>query len=236
MATYTYEDIPIDNNTIKYFFNANGNKLSYAEFIELLRLGDENFLDTFKKALNEATNKLFAYFWECPPIHKEMTNKPFEFVVTKSMALRHIKQDYSSFKEQIIESNNKDVCSFLSLGKDATLIVPIPCHNLDYKNISNFTKNASKEQQIKFWQEVAVKLVECWEFGTSKWLSTSGLGKYKQSQNNHSYNEEITLLQQSFNYVQQNPSNIDPKVVPDVEHNVESKNKSKNKPKNESEN
>ncbi|KAF0483248.1 toll/interleukin-1 receptor domain-containing protein [Gigaspora margarita] len=176
MATYTYEDIPIDNNTIKYLFNANGNKLSYAEFIELLRLGDENFLDTFKKALNEATNKLFAYVWECPPIHKEMTNKPFEFVVTKSMALRHIKQDYSSFKEQIIESNNKDVCSFLSLGKDATLIVPIPCHNLDYKNISNFTKNASKEQQIKFWQEVADKLVECLEFGTSKWLSTSGLG------------------------------------------------------------
>ncbi|CAG8794986.1 28558_t:CDS:2, partial [Dentiscutata erythropus] len=130
LTTYTYEDIPIDNNTIKYFLSANSNKLSYAEFIKVLSLGKENFLDTFEKALNEATNKLSAYFWECPPVHKAMKNKPFEFVVTKSTALNYNKQDYSSFKEKIT---------------------------------NNFTKNAPKEQQIKFWQEVAIKLAECLE-------------------------------------------------------------------------
>ncbi|CAG8805806.1 20175_t:CDS:2, partial [Racocetra persica] len=62
--------------------------------------------------------------------------------------------------------------------KDATLIVPMPHHNLDYKNLSNFTKNAPKEQQIKFWQEVANKLSESLETGTPRprWLSTHGLG------------------------------------------------------------
>ncbi|CAG8764006.1 12329_t:CDS:1 [Dentiscutata erythropus] len=174
---FTYVNTPIDNDTIKYhFLNANGNKVSYAEFINLLHLGDENFLDTFKIALNDATNELSAYFWECPPVSKESTNKPFEFVVTKSKQLSYIKQDYSSFKEKIIEDLNKDVFSFSNLGKDATLIIPKPCHDLDYKNLSNFTINAPKEQQIKFWQEVANKLTENLEFGTSKWLSTNGLG------------------------------------------------------------
>ncbi|CAG8795880.1 hypothetical protein C2G38_2243500 [Gigaspora rosea] len=98
---FKYEFTPIDNNTLKYhFLNAKDNKLSYAEFIKLLHLGDENFLDIFKKALNEATDELSAYFWECPPVSKETTNKPFEFVVTKSDTLSYIKQDYSSFKKK----------------------------------------------------------------------------------------------------------------------------------------
>ncbi|KAF0497381.1 toll/interleukin-1 receptor domain-containing protein [Gigaspora margarita] len=248
---FKYEFTPIDNNTLKYhFLNAKDNELSYAEFIKLLHLGDENFLDIFKKALNEATNELSAYFWECPPVSKETTNKPFEFVVTKSDTLSYIKQDYSSFKKKITKCLNKDVCSFANLGKDATLIVPMPCHNLDYKNLSNFTMNAPKEQQINFWQEVANKLTESLEISTPKWLSTNGLGVHylhiridnnpKYYSWNEYYEEKILPLykkdcsissMQSFNYDQQTPTKMGSKATPKVQQNIEPKIKPKSETK-----
>ncbi|CAG8677051.1 13080_t:CDS:1, partial [Cetraspora pellucida] len=85
---------------------------------------------------------------------------------------------YSSFNDKLTVCHDNYVCSFSNLGKDATLIVPMPYHDLDYKHLSNFTKNAPKEQQIKFWQEVANKLSEILEIGTTRprWLSTHGLG------------------------------------------------------------
>ena len=60
--------------------------------------------------------------------------------------------------------HNKPVVSFLNLGKDAILVIPSlkfeGNHKLDYKNISQFTKNASDEQQQALWKEVANKLME----------------------------------------------------------------------------
>ncbi|CAG8680286.1 22478_t:CDS:2 [Dentiscutata erythropus] len=244
---FKYEFTSIDNNTLKYhFLNANDNKLSYAEFIYLLHLGDEDFLDIFKKALNEATDELSAYFWECPPVSKGTTNKPFEFVVTKSDTLSYINQDYSSFKEKFTEYLNNDVCSFANLGKDATLIVPIPCNDLDYKNLSTFTKNAPKEQQIKFWQEVANKLTESLEISTPKWLSTNGLGvhylhiridnypkyyswnEYYEEKTHSLYKKDYSISSmQPFNYDQQNPTKLVSKATPNVEQNIETEIKPK---------
>ncbi|CAG8627655.1 11294_t:CDS:1 [Racocetra persica] len=238
---FKYKFTPIDRNTVKYnFLNAYDNKLSYIEFIKLLHLGDEKFLDIFTKALNEATDKLSAYFWECPPVSKETTIKPFEFVVTKSATLSYIEQDYSSFKNKITECQNKDVCSFINLGKDATLIVPMPCHDLDYKNLSNFTKNAPKKQQIKFWQEVATKLTESLDIGTPIWLSTNGLGVHylhiridnnpKYYSWNEYYEEKILPFykkgysissMQTFNYDQQKPIKMGLKTTPSIEQNIE---------------
>jgi hypothetical protein len=71
-------------------------------------------------------------------------------VATKSVGLETINQDYSDFQEHFDKSHDSNVCSFKNLGKDATLIVPIPRRDKDYKNISEFTKNASDEQQQKF--------------------------------------------------------------------------------------
>ncbi|CAG8594901.1 2970_t:CDS:1, partial [Scutellospora calospora] len=126
----------------------------------------------FTEALNDATNKLTTYFWECPYITKETKNKQFEFVVTKCPELKFISQDYSSFEEYINKNDKSYVCSFSSLGKDATLIIPVPQEGLNYKNLSNITKNASKEQQIKFWKEVVNKLAEGLEIDAPQWLST----------------------------------------------------------------
>lgn len=194
--------IILNRGIIKYQFNWEGNsnrKVTYAEFIDLLKSKDKDFLQTFKEALDDGNKELKAYFWECPPVLKATKNvRPFEFVLTKSETLRSIKQSYSSFNEHFIGNLNDTVVSFPNLGRDATLVVPVPqksgddiptdynlnwqkdTKELDYKSISSFTKNAPLEDQKEFWQKVANDLERDLNNDESspKWLSTHGLGVY----------------------------------------------------------
>ena len=164
-----FECITIDSNRFKYCFFLNDKRLTYSDFIQLLKSQDRDFFFIFHRALVHANLKFPAYFWNCPPVSKETLNKPFEFVVLKSEALNNITQDYQSFKKYLAKT-------FLSLapaisfsnrkeGTDhAILVIPdlVPnkdkTANLDYRNISQFTQNAPEEQQQGFWQEVADKL------------------------------------------------------------------------------
>ena len=102
--------------------------LSYNEFIGLLKERNGEFLQVFAEALKHATSELkSAYFWECVPVSKATIGKDFEFVVTKSLSLSDISQNYSSFQEHFDKNcDEKNVCSFLNLGKDAILVVPCP--------------------------------------------------------------------------------------------------------------
>ncbi|CAG8568046.1 12904_t:CDS:1, partial [Acaulospora colombiana] len=139
-----------------------------------------DFLEILREALKHATLQLSAYFWECAPVSSETTNKRFEFVATKSENLDTIRQNFSNFIEHISKNRDKYACSFLNLGKDAILIIPVPHEDngqfLNYKNISRFTQNAPIEQQNKFWKEVADRLHETFDEKTPRWLSTNGLG------------------------------------------------------------
>jgi hypothetical protein len=184
-----------DKNEIKYIFvkiiNSNEVSLSYGEFLELLKGKNQKFWDQFHSALKlkGANSQLEAYFWECLPLlQTTFEQRPFEFVVTDSPYLVRMAQNYDSFRKHIdkCKKKNKEVISFKNLSGDATLIVPIPKESqstyagkgeeLDYKNLSQFTKNASEEQQQEFWKEVVISLEESLADGRPKWLSTHGGG------------------------------------------------------------
>src|SRR5438045_1816607 len=147
---FTYNKI--SGSQIKYhFLKSDGDKLTYEELISLLKEKDVDFLKEFWEALNHATDELSAYFWECAPVSQNSLDKEFGFVVTKSKIMNDVEQDYSSFREHINKVQNDYVTSFSNLGKDATLIVPVPQKSndekmLDYKNISQFAKNSLDEQ------------------------------------------------------------------------------------------
>jgi hypothetical protein len=107
-------------------------------------------------------------------VSKNTLDKLFEFVAIKSEELNNIPQNYSNFETYLGEIHGKDkpnVISFPNNRKPSDAILVIPALKLkdnkilDYKNISNFTKNASDEQQQEFWQEVAKKLSEELEKG-----------------------------------------------------------------------
>ncbi|CAG8693855.1 3567_t:CDS:2, partial [Ambispora gerdemannii] len=126
----------------------------------------KDFFIVWQGALKDANNKFPAYFWECPPVSRQTINKPFEFVITKSEDLNNISQDYTNFVDYLAKGFNKNIAhSFPNKNKDAILIIPglkVGSNKLqlDYKNISQFTKNAPQEQQQALWQEVANKLAE----------------------------------------------------------------------------
>ncbi|KLL05057.1 MAG: hypothetical protein MRERV_6c038 [Mycoplasmataceae bacterium RV_VA103A] len=185
----------INDNTFKYHFvinNASREKLSWKSVTSLLRLKSRGFFPIFQGALKDANDKFPAYFWECPPVSKNTLDKPFEFVVTKSEALNNISQDFSAFIPHLTPNARvRNIEKLLATSfpndrqpSDAILVVPTlkrqvedSTKMLDYKNITQFTKNAPKEQQQELWKEVAEKLSE--ELAKSdrpRWLSTHGTG------------------------------------------------------------
>jgi hypothetical protein len=83
-------------------------------------------------------------------VSQKTLKRSFEFVATKSTLLNKIEQNYDSFSEHFNNlPKDKNVISFSNLNNDSLLIVPRP-RPLNYKNISQFTKNAPNDQQVAF--------------------------------------------------------------------------------------
>ena len=170
---YTFNKNIVNYNTVKYTVNSESGRLTYRDFVNLLKLKDKSFLRTFKDELNRASVEFPGYFWECIPVSSNTIDKPFEFVLVNSGAINNIRQDYSSFQEKF--RGNNDVVSFSSFSGD-TLIVPVP-KGSDYKNINKFAENTRLEQWEALWQKVGEKMEEnlISANGSTRWLSTSGL-------------------------------------------------------------
>ncbi|KLL03482.1 MAG: hypothetical protein MRECE_10c011 [Mycoplasmataceae bacterium CE_OT135] len=167
----------LNSDTIKYQFTKDdGSKLTFGEFIQLLKSKDQDFLNAFNEALEQAGSQLSAYFWECVPVSQTTKGKNFEFVVIKSESLDKITQDYSRFQEHFNQSQ-ESVVSFFSFSRD-TLVVPIPNEKKNYKNLKEFINNAPSEQKNNFWQKVGEEMEEKLlnADGAPRWLSTHGLG------------------------------------------------------------
>jgi len=71
-------------------------------------------------------------------------------VVKKENSLQNNSQNYSNFQTYINNSSDPYACSFKNLGKDATLIIPMPVSGKNFSSISYFTQNATLEQQENF--------------------------------------------------------------------------------------
>ena len=100
-------------------------------------------------------------------------------MVIKSDSLNNITQNHSKFQEHFGKSQDGQAVSFFSPSNNL-LVSPIPKGTADYKNISQFTKNAPDEQQQALWKEVANKLMEELEKNQDapRWLNTEGTGVY----------------------------------------------------------
>jgi len=185
---YTIIKNKINNNKIKYQITKQDNsKLTYAEFINLLKNKDEGFLETFRNGLTRIASELdhTAYLWKCVPVSRNTINKELEFVAIKSEDLESMTQDYSSFQGYF--NRGGDVVDFPSRSGD-TLVVPIPkwghqwnCNDYDdeikdFKNLREFNCEAPKEQWNKVWQKVGEKMDgELRSSNTTRWLNTHGL-------------------------------------------------------------
>ncbi|CAI2161867.1 5533_t:CDS:2 [Funneliformis geosporum] len=144
----------INDNTYKYKITLNGSdKIDFANFIIFLKTKDKEFFKAFQGALKDANAKFPAYFWKCPPVSKNTLGKPFEFVVIKSESLAGITQNYKNFETYLLSAAGLGL-SHASFDSPSGNILVIPAlttkdgsEPVDYKNISQFTKNAPEEQQ-----------------------------------------------------------------------------------------
>jgi hypothetical protein len=115
-----------------------------------------------------------AYYWECPPFVYGNMEQPIEFVLVKSESLEKIKGNASPFKGYF--QKGELVASFMNLGKNAKLIVPV-CHasDLDYVHLAAFVKTAPDAQIDGFWKLVGMETISL--VGEAPiWLNTAGLG------------------------------------------------------------
>ena len=122
--------------------------------------------------------KISPVFWECKPFSSHTwTSQPFECLFLSAPSLLSVSPDTSSFQAHF-RNVESDIAHFSNLGKDATLVVPVPLNDSsDYAHFSLFHRNAPHTQKVGLWQSVGEVLVEvCTERnGKPVWLSTSGM-------------------------------------------------------------
>ena len=125
--------------------------------------------------------------------------KPFEFALVNEPSLKTFAEanpDQYAFDEYFSsewcgssEENGglaPTICSFPNLGRDATLISPIPQRGINavaYSHLSSFVRNAPTEQIAEFWKVSAKAYIDELKHKHERinehvgtWFSTNGMG------------------------------------------------------------
>lgn len=123
-----------------------------------------------------ADSPFTAFRWENPPLTRESITLPFEFVLIDRPSIDR-PADGTPFKKYFEEADpSQNVTSFSSLGKDATLIVPLPRGPRDaYPHLGAFVRLAPAEQIDDLWRVVGSE-VKTQLKAKPVWLSTAGAG------------------------------------------------------------
>ena len=79
--------------------------------------------------------------------------------------------------DEYLKVSNEDIVSFMSLGKDAIMIVPQKDEGKNYATIRKFLQNASNKKQIELWKKVAEEIKNLMAmYKGNIYLNTHGLG------------------------------------------------------------
>ncbi len=162
------------NRLTKYQPTANGNRIPFAEVVDLWHI-DCNFRQYFSDLL--AQSPFAAYRWETPAFSERSASQPFEFVLLNNPRLATRPVDDQTFADYFTtEDTNQGIVSFANLSGDATLIVPSPrTHNDIYGHIASFIRGASKPQLDSLWSTVGATMKAKLDV-KPVWLNTAGGG------------------------------------------------------------
>ncbi len=171
MPTWSASITELTDGGARHFSLLTGNQpLSWSESIGLWG-SSQAFRSYFVKLLNDAP--LDAYRWETPPINRDSTGQPFEFVLLPCPSLVRT-VDPDAFRQHF--RSGQDVVTFLNLGRDANLVVPCPVGEIDcYGHLASFLRRAPEQQVHRLWMAVAEAMKS--RIGDPPvWLSTAGMG------------------------------------------------------------
>lgn len=160
-----------DTKSCKFQLYQKESPITFLNFLQLLER-EEDFRQFFIDLLSDVPFR--AYHWETPPVTKDTTDQPFEFVTTRSPGI-DLPADPGPFRQYF--DADKEIAVFDNLGGDAKLIAPTPPkgQQRNYSHIGVFTENAPMEQQDTFWQTVG-KITADHISDQPLWLNTAGGG------------------------------------------------------------
>jgi len=169
------------DSVTKYRIQGDGKFLSYQETMRSLLNDQSSVAQRLSEVLTRSHD---AVFWECAPVTKsEFNTKEFEFVIVPApnLAARTVDIEPFSEKFQNVKDSTLDIISFENLGRDSTLVVPVPLKEIRHMtHLSSFLRYGNSEQVEHLWQNVGrvVHSTIMNERNSNKkfWLSTSGLG------------------------------------------------------------
>ncbi len=151
-----------------------GTILSYSDVVG--RWQSAEFAEWFNGLL--ASFEFSAFFWECRPVSRSDLDNPFEFVLLRARALEGVAADSSAFENHFRTAGRSSVVVFPNLGRDATLVVPVPIGTEgSYAHLAAFTRSAPDGQHVDFWAAVG-RQTESSISAAPIWVSTCGLGVY----------------------------------------------------------
>ncbi len=163
------------NRIQKISILSDNKQITYSEVIELWQ-HDRTFRSFFISLL--AKCEFSAYFWETPPITKSTVHNSFEFILADSPKLATVSTNPNSFKQYFKSARAEEVITFLNLGKDALLVVPLPTGEIyPYPHLASFVREAPTSQVHSLWQTVGKAIAQNLQ-EKPIWVSTSGLGVY----------------------------------------------------------
>ena len=151
-----------------------GRTLSFADVIAGWR-DDEQFRAFFIAEL--AATPFPAFFWEMPPVWRDMLDRDYEYVAVRGDSLARMNADSSAFTSKLNAAGASVAC-FPNLGGDAQLVVPRQDGEAQaYAHLGAFVRAAPDGQKhallralVLSVQSLLAKSADC------IWISTSGLG------------------------------------------------------------
>lgn len=173
MAYWHAETIEASYKNFK--FSVFEGKVELLNFDFLKRLKDsEAFRNWYSNTLTACG--FDAFFWENRPFTMSTLFKPYECNIVHSTYLASQAPDTRTFRDYF--EKKEEVVSFMNLGNDARLIVPVPSsHGDDFAHLARFLRNADINHINTFWKTVADATLQRIS-QKPVWLSTSGLGVY----------------------------------------------------------
>lgn len=172
MNKYNFKILGKNQNGARIRITEEDNLLTFREVFDLWQ-ASTGFIDFYVDSLIALDYDEF--FWEHPAIKEEYLDKPYEFVVQKSISFSRRNVDENAFSDYI--NTNKQVAVFDNLGKNARLVVPTKQSSKNtYKHMGTFVRNAKKEQIHEQFNQLSQTILEEVEAGRLIWVSTAGLG------------------------------------------------------------
>jgi hypothetical protein len=113
----------------EYCYRASSGELvTYAQFLYFLVNEDETFLSVFCETLRQVP--FAAFFWECHPVNAATVDTtPLTFVCIEGSSSLNgvVAGNPASFRDHFARCvPGETVTAFPNLGKDATMVVPVP--------------------------------------------------------------------------------------------------------------